>query len=84
MLAEISYKRCTKALETTVDLLSPEQPVPKGHDGGGVEGTDKYEQQQIETHHDGEVVSEEPGGAAGVSEEGSTLTLQQELHNTIL
>lgn len=46
-------------------VLSPEQSVPKGYEVGGVEGTDEYEQQQVETHHDGKMVSEEPGGAAG-------------------
>lgn len=49
--------------------LSPKQSVPKGNEGGGVEGTDEYEQQNIEAHHDGKMVSEEPGGAAGMSEE---------------
>lgn len=50
-------------------VLSPEQSVPKGYEGGGVKGTDKYEQQKVETHHDGKMVSEEPRGAAGMSEE---------------
>lgn len=50
--------------------MSPEESVPKGNDGGGVKGTDEYEQQKVETHHDGKMVPEEPGGAAGMSEEG--------------
>lgn len=41
-------------------VWSPEQPVPEGHEGGGVKGTDEDEEQKVETHHDGEVVSEEP------------------------
>lgn len=50
-------------------MLSPEQSVPEGDESGGVKGTDEYEQQKVETHHDGKMVSEEPGGAAGTSEE---------------
>lgn len=49
--------------------MSPEQSVPKGYEGGGVKGTNEYEQQKVETHHDGKMVSEKPGGAAGMSEE---------------
>ena len=49
-------------------VLSPEQSVPKGYEVGGVKGTDEYEQQKVETHHDGKMVSEEPGGPAGTSE----------------
>lgn len=48
-------------------VTSPEESVPKGDDGGGVKGTDEYEQQKVEAHHDGKMVSEEPGGAAGMS-----------------
>lgn len=50
-------------------VLSPEDFVPNGHECVGVEGTDEYEQQQVQTHHDGKMVSEEPGGAARTSEE---------------
>lgn len=53
-------------------FLSPEQPVPKGYEGGGVEGTEKYEKQKVETHHESKMVSEEPGGAAGMSGEKKT------------
>lgn len=41
-------------------VVSPEQPLPKGQEGGGIEGTDKNEQQKVEAHHDGEVVSDQP------------------------
>uniref|UniRef100_A0A7N6A603 Ig-like domain-containing protein n=1 Tax=Anabas testudineus TaxID=64144 RepID=A0A7N6A603_ANATE len=43
--------------------------VPKGYEGGGVKGTDENEQQKVETHHDGKMVFEKPGSAAGMSEE---------------
>lgn len=49
-------------------LWSPEQPVPEGQESGGVEGTDEDEQQKVETHHDGEVVPEEPWPAVGTPE----------------
>lgn len=39
-------------------LLSPEQSVPERQEGGGVEGTDEDEQQKVEAHHDGEVMSD--------------------------
>lgn len=50
-------------------LLSLEQSVPGGNEGGWVESTDDDEQQKVEAHHDGEVMSEKPRGAAGMSEE---------------
>lgn len=50
-------------------VLSLEQSVPGGNEGGWVEATDEDEQQKVEAHHDGEVMSEKPWGAAGMSEE---------------
>lgn len=50
-------------------VLSPEDFVPNGHERVGVKGTDEYEQQQVQAHHDGKMVSEEPGGAARTSEQ---------------
>lgn len=96
MIVERSqYKRCIKLYlcsglssvsdhEGTVDnkhfFLSPKQSVPKGYEGGGVKGTDEDEQQEVETHHDGKMVSEEPGGAAGTS--GQVLPLR--VHEQVL
>lgn len=63
-------------------VLSPEQSVPEGYEGGGVKGTDEYEQQKVETHHDGKMVSEEPGGAAGMSGQVPPLRInKQVLHS---
>lgn len=42
-------------------LRSPKQSVPEGLEGGGVEGTNEDEQQQVQAHHDGKVVSDQPG-----------------------
>lgn len=50
-------------------VLSLEQSVPGGNKGGWVEGTDEDEQQKVEAHHDGKMMSEKPRGAAGMSEE---------------
>lgn len=50
-------------------VLSLEQSVPGGNEGGWVEGTDEDEQQKVEAHHDGEVMSRQPRRAAGMSEE---------------
>ena len=71
LLGAFSLPAIRKALWiiNTQAVVSPEQSVPKGKEVGGVKGTDEYEQQQVEAHHDGEMMSEEPGGAAGMSEE---------------
>lgn len=39
-------------------VVSPEQSLPKGQEGGGVEGTDEYEQQKVEAHHNGKMMSD--------------------------
>lgn len=59
----------TVGQEVRSPVLSPEDFVPNGHERVGAKGTDEYEQQQVQTHHDGKMVPEEPGGAARASEQ---------------
>ena len=67
-------------------VSSPEESAPKGDEGVGVKGTDEYEQQKVETHHDRKMVSREPGGAAGMSDKKHKVSQAEEsaLYHTII
>lgn len=45
----------------------PEHSVPEGLESGRVEGTDEHEEQNVETHHDGKMMSDEPRPLLSVS-----------------
>lgn len=41
--------------------------MPEGLKSGRVEGTDEYEEQEIKTHHDGKMMSDQPRRPSSVS-----------------
>lgn len=47
---------------------SPKHSVPERLKSGRVEGTDEYEEQEIQAHHDGKMMSDEPRRPSSMSE----------------